>query len=363
MTIMAKGADAGLMALFHDARRCGAVIQTDAYGNDIVDPTKTSFTDMIVDNTSLVANAKDDTSHAHYTALCNIAVSSGIHARSGSVLASQQVYREASHKGFCSISPQDAIDIFVAKLQKRGARDPLALRLAETHGITSKAVRDIWNLRTWYRTTKPYWSETDTAHFTKSRLNKTTMASTAIPAPAIPAPVTTVEVAVEPSLSKHVASSSDVADGDDVMQEASMLQEPSTRDNKSQTSWRDCVCDKAHGQIISYVPTFACYERAPGVICLGDDTVDVVELKSGEASGVVDHPSRSQDSAEQTRAQEKTADDLPVLASRVTPKQAGATSQPLACEWLIEPAIVAQEFEEIFLAWQCSSTRRECFGA
>ena len=45
----------------------------------------------------------------------------------------------------------------------------LATDLALQFGITAKAVRDIWNLRTWVQTTKPYWTQEDHDHF---NLNK-----------------------------------------------------------------------------------------------------------------------------------------------------------------------------------------------
>ena len=40
-------------------------------------------------------------------------------------------------------------------------RDTLAASVAAQFGITAKAVRDIWNLRTWVQTTKPYWTQAD----------------------------------------------------------------------------------------------------------------------------------------------------------------------------------------------------------
>ena len=40
-------------------------------------------------------------------------------------------------------------------------RDMLSSVLAEKHGITSKAVRDVWNLRTWAWATKSFWTSED----------------------------------------------------------------------------------------------------------------------------------------------------------------------------------------------------------
>ena len=53
-----------------------------------------------------------------------------------------------------------AIQIFEAKAD-REVRDTLAASVAARFGITAKAVRDIWNLRTWVQTTEPYWTQAD----------------------------------------------------------------------------------------------------------------------------------------------------------------------------------------------------------
>ena len=57
-----------------------------------------------------------------------------------------------------------AIQIFRAKADREG-RDTLATSLATQFGITAKAVRDIWNLRTWAQTTRPCWTQADHGHF------------------------------------------------------------------------------------------------------------------------------------------------------------------------------------------------------
>ena len=48
-------------------------------------------------------------------------------------------------------------------------RDTLAASFATQFGITAKAVRDIWNLRTWVQTTKPYWTQADHDFFLTKR--------------------------------------------------------------------------------------------------------------------------------------------------------------------------------------------------
>jgi len=80
----------------------------------------------------------------------------------------------ASHRGVCTISSHDAIHIFVAAKHDRAKRDGLAIRLANEFGITAKAVRDIWNLRTWAQVTKPLWSTLEECHFVKRKHSKDT---------------------------------------------------------------------------------------------------------------------------------------------------------------------------------------------
>ena len=49
------------------------------------------------------------------------------------------------------------VQIFLAKHSNPGVRDlNLSGRLAREYGVTSKAVRDIWNMRTWKSVTEPY---------------------------------------------------------------------------------------------------------------------------------------------------------------------------------------------------------------
>ena len=69
------------------------------------------------------------------------------------------------------ISTDDAIAVFTAKTR---ARDPsLSSDLARKYGISPKAVRDIWNLRTWWTVTWPFWSA---AHKDKFRKKLSSMA-------------------------------------------------------------------------------------------------------------------------------------------------------------------------------------------
>lgn len=61
------------------------------------------------------------------------------------------------------ISANDATAIFQARSPHAGtARHPtLGEDLARQYGITSKAVRDIWALRTWRAVTRPFWNAAD----------------------------------------------------------------------------------------------------------------------------------------------------------------------------------------------------------
>ena len=57
----------------------------------------------------------------------------------------------------------DVVMIFLAKRAGYAGFSgrKLARKLAKEYGVTPKAVRDIWNLRTWKMVTKPFWSASD----------------------------------------------------------------------------------------------------------------------------------------------------------------------------------------------------------
>ena len=65
------------------------------------------------------------------------------------------------------ITADDAIAIFRARSPHAAvARHPtLGNDLANEYGISAKAVRDIWGLRTWWTTTRPFWSASDHKKF------------------------------------------------------------------------------------------------------------------------------------------------------------------------------------------------------
>lgn len=68
-----------------------------------------------------------------------------------------------------TLCEKSAVAIFLAKA-RRNPRDAMSAILAAKYGITMKAVRDVWNLRTWAHSTVPYWSRADHQLFLKKNL-------------------------------------------------------------------------------------------------------------------------------------------------------------------------------------------------
>jgi hypothetical protein len=73
-------------------------------------------------------------------------------------------------RGMCIITNEAAVAIFKARDENRQKQDKLATRLSVLHGISTKAVRDIWNLRTWSHVTKPFWTAKDSRRVLLSKL-------------------------------------------------------------------------------------------------------------------------------------------------------------------------------------------------
>jgi hypothetical protein len=67
------------------------------------------------------------------------------------------------------LTAETAIEIFVARASS-SARDGASATLARRYGITMKAVRDVWNLRTWVQDTKPFWTRSDEQKFLRKHL-------------------------------------------------------------------------------------------------------------------------------------------------------------------------------------------------
>ena len=68
-----------------------------------------------------------------------------------------------------TLTAHDAIDIYLAKAS-RSARDSLTSVLSKRYNITMKAVRDVWNLRTWAWATMPFWTRSDLEKFLRKHL-------------------------------------------------------------------------------------------------------------------------------------------------------------------------------------------------
>ena len=66
-------------------------------------------------------------------------------------------------RGVCVLTAEQAATIFLARKQRTGKRCHVASRLAKKFGVSSRTVRDIWNLRTWTEATRPLWSSADFA--------------------------------------------------------------------------------------------------------------------------------------------------------------------------------------------------------
>jgi len=68
-----------------------------------------------------------------------------------------------------TLDEEAAINIYLAKAW-RTPRDSTSAQLASQYGITMKAVRDVWNLRTWPWVTMPYWTRGDWDLFLRKHL-------------------------------------------------------------------------------------------------------------------------------------------------------------------------------------------------
>ena len=75
-------------------------------------------------------------------------------------------------RGMCTIDKKTAVIIFLARQSTPVTKDDrLATRLSDEHGISPKAVRDIWNMRTWCRATRPYWTPAQEHQFISMRFS------------------------------------------------------------------------------------------------------------------------------------------------------------------------------------------------
>jgi hypothetical protein len=76
---------------------------------------------------------------------------------------------EVQNSLVATLDRQAAIAIYLAKAS-RTPRDKTSSALAAQYNITMKAVRDVWNLRTWTWKTMPYWTRSDQERFMRKHL-------------------------------------------------------------------------------------------------------------------------------------------------------------------------------------------------
>jgi hypothetical protein len=83
-------------------------------------------------------------------------------------------------EGVRTITEEGARLIFIARAQRNSSKkDGLAVRLGAEFGISAKAVRDIWRLRTWAHATWPYWTPADRVRHRKQVREKRLLNGTA----------------------------------------------------------------------------------------------------------------------------------------------------------------------------------------
>jgi len=101
------------------------------------------------------------------------ALSSAVESSAGTVPASSPPHN--SNEGSWRILTEEEVTtIFQARLERSGRRSQLASRLAATFGVAPRTVRDIWNLRTWVKTTRPLWSNEDLMREASNRATSST---------------------------------------------------------------------------------------------------------------------------------------------------------------------------------------------
>jgi hypothetical protein len=88
-------------------------------------------------------------------------------AQSCSFCAPRPGARDTSAGEGNKITADEAITIFLARSprDRKFKHSSISNELAEAFGISQKAVRDIWNLRTWWEVTRPFWSAQDYQRF------------------------------------------------------------------------------------------------------------------------------------------------------------------------------------------------------
>jgi len=85
--------------------------------------------------------------------------------RSDSSLSAHERMASTVHK----LNEHAAVDIFKQR-KTHTTGDGTSFELAAKYNITMKAVRDVWNTRTWAWTTMPYWTDNDREKFLLKQL-------------------------------------------------------------------------------------------------------------------------------------------------------------------------------------------------
>ena len=103
-----------------------------------------------------------------------------------------------------------ALAIFKAKRCKiAGRRSSLSAALGHRYGMTAKAVRDVWNGRTWAKVTEPFWTAEERKAYQVSRMQSDLKSKVRrIMAKASALPVNLSLVPTVPSASRHSARNS-----------------------------------------------------------------------------------------------------------------------------------------------------------
>ena len=100
------------------------------------------------------------------------ALSSAVESSAGTLPASSPPPHNSCVGAWKVLTEEDVATIFQARLERSGGRSHVASKLAERFGVASRTVRDIWNLKTWVKTTRPLWSNAEIVREVTSRAQK-----------------------------------------------------------------------------------------------------------------------------------------------------------------------------------------------
>jgi hypothetical protein len=87
----------------------------------------------------------------------NTSVEDGPFATSTAAAAAEATTSRPASSNGTKLTAESAVEIFRAG-GPDAKRSGLSKVLAERYGVTMKAIRDVWNLRTWTDVTRPFWS-------------------------------------------------------------------------------------------------------------------------------------------------------------------------------------------------------------